>query len=105
VTDFHVVPEALRLQAVEIKNCADHYYSAANEIGAQRMGSRALGIFGDDITRMFNDVLTDVEDKLRAGQRTIKSAGDGLDICATHYEQVDNDYYRKFGYIDDELGY
>lgn len=105
MTDFHVCPDALRLQATEVTNTANHYETSANHIGEHRMGNYTLGIYGRDVTNVFNDVLTDVHDKLIKGKETIKSAGDGLAACATVYENHDAEYYREFGYIDEKLGY
>ncbi|MQY20511.1 type VII secretion target [Nocardia macrotermitis] len=105
MTDFHVCPQALRMQADEIKNTATHYETSARHIGEHRMARFTLGIFGQDVANVFNDTLTDVSDKLTKGKKTIASAGDGISACAKNYENLDADYYRKFGYINEQLGY
>ncbi|MFI9509246.1 type VII secretion target [Nocardia sp. NPDC052566] len=105
MTDFHVVPQALRTQANEIINTAGHYNLAANYVGDHRMPPLTLGIFGKDVASIFNDVATNVHDKLDKGKKSIQSAGEGISTCATNYENVDAQYYREFGYIDEMLGY
>ncbi|WP_280439140.1 type VII secretion target [Nocardia cyriacigeorgica] len=104
-TDFHVCPEALRLQAEEVGQTADHWQNAYAQISTNPMSSGALGYFGTDIVTKFNEIAADVVTKLQQGRLSIESAADGLRACATHFENVDAEYYRQFGYIDTRLGY
>ncbi|MET7771607.1 hypothetical protein [Nocardia sp. NPDC005366] len=105
MTDLHVCPDALRNQANEIRQCASHYTASSAHIGEHRMAPLTLGAFGRDIVAIFNDVTLDVSNKLSKSAETIQSASDGIALCAKHYENVDNDYYRQFGYIDESIGY
>ncbi|WP_028479131.1 hypothetical protein [Nocardia sp. CNY236] len=105
MTDFHVVPAALRLQAEEIRQASGHWGSAADWIEKNNLTEDSLGYFGKSIVQTFNQVAADVSDKLRQGKRAIESASDGIDLCANHFESLDAEYYRRFGYIDEKLGY
>lgn len=105
MTDLSVCPEALRIQAVEIEDCAGHYTTSATRVGEHRLAPLALGALGRDIVQHFNDMSLNVSNKLKDSAATIDSAADGIRACATHFQGVDDDYYRKFGYIDETLGY
>ncbi|MBA4857165.1 hypothetical protein [Nocardia farcinica] len=105
MTDFQVCPAALRTQANEIGQCASHYTSSSKHIGEHRMAPLTLGALGKDVVTIFNDVTLDVSTKLAKSAETIQSAAEGIAACATHYENLDADYYRQFGYIDEKLGY
>lgn len=105
MTDFHVCPDSLRMQANEIRQCAGHYTASSAHIGEHRMSPLTLGALGKDIVTIFNDVTLDVSNKLSKSAETIQSASDGIEKCAKHYQDLDSDYYRQFGYIDETLGY
>ncbi|WP_157101269.1 hypothetical protein [Nocardia shimofusensis] len=104
-TDFRVCPAALRLQAVEVRQASEHWLKANAAIGAAPMAADALGYFGTDIVTKFNAAASTVSEKLIAGQRSIQSAATGLETCATHFETVDAEWYRQFGFIDAQVGY
>lgn len=104
-TDFRVCPAALRLQAVEVRQASEHWLDANAAIGAAPMAADALGWFGTDIVTKFNAAASTVSGKLIAGQRSIQSAATGLETCATHFEAVDAEWYRQFGFIDAQVGY
>ncbi|MFR9752093.1 hypothetical protein ACL02S_13800 [Nocardia sp. 004] len=101
--DFRVCPSALRLQAVEVRQSSEHWGDAKAEISAAPMKSGALGYFGKSIEEQFNTAAGEVVTKLILGQNSIKSAASALETCATHFENVDTEFYRQFGYIDAQL--
>ncbi|MEV6557541.1 hypothetical protein AB0M22_17615 [Nocardia sp. NPDC051756] len=103
--DFHVVPEALKLEAEEIRQTSEQWDSAKKKILEAPMDLNALGSYGKDNAAKFNLATTYLVTKLREGSTSIQSAADGLKSCATHFENLDADYYRQFGYIDAQLGY
>lgn len=105
MTDLSVCPEALRMQAREIEDCSIHYTTSASRVGEHRLAPLTLGALGRDIVQIFNDMSLDVSNKLKDSAATIHSASAGIYACATHYQGVDDDYYRKFGYINETLGY
>ncbi len=103
--DFHVVPEALKLEAEEVRQTSGHWDTAKDKIQGTPMDLNALGSFGKDNVAKFNLATTRLTTKLREGSASIQSAADGLKTCATHFEAQDADFYRQFGYIDAQLGY
>lgn len=103
--DFHVVPEALRQEAEEIRQTSDHWWGARKAIAEFPMDANALGYYGESIVRKFNYSGTQLMEKLAKGTDTIQSAADGLKTCADHFESVDAEFYRQYGYIDSQLGY
>jgi len=104
-TDFRVCPAALRLQAVEVRQASEHWNNANAAIGGAPMDGQALGYFGTDIVAKFNTAASTVSGKLIAGRQSIQSAATGLEKCATHFEAVDAEWYRQFGFIDAQAGY
>ncbi|MFD3507065.1 hypothetical protein [Nocardia sp. NPDC058666] len=105
MTDLSVCPQALRMQAREIGDCSVHYTTSAARVGEHRLSPLALGALGRDIVQHFNDMSLNVSNKLKDSAATVQSAADGIHACATHFEGMDDDYYRKFGYINETLGY
>ncbi|WP_029901252.1 hypothetical protein [Nocardia brasiliensis] len=103
--DFHVVPEALKLEAEEVRQTSGHWDAAKDKIQGTPMDLNALGSFGKDNAAKFNLATARLATKLREGSASIQSAADGLKTCANHFESLDADYYRKFGYIDAQVGY
>src|SRR5690606_11165904 len=103
-TDFRVCPAALRLQAVEVDQASDHWRNANAAIGGAPMAEDALGFYGNDIVAKFNEAASTVSGKLIQGHLSIQSAATGLETCATHFEAVDAEWYRQFGFIDAQAG-
>ncbi|MFC4374976.1 hypothetical protein ACFO5K_12800 [Nocardia halotolerans] len=102
---FHVVPEALKLGAEEVRQTSGHWDAAKDKVNGTPMDLNALGAFGKDNVAKFNLATSRLTTKLREGSTSIQSAADGLKTCATHFEGLDADYYRQFGYIDAQVGY
>lgn len=104
MTDFRVVPQALRDQAEEVAETAGHYLTASGKLRERRMTDAILGSLCGTIPNLFNEVLDDVSGKLERGSTQIQQAADALRVCATHYEAVDQYYYQQFNYIDERAG-
>ncbi|MBF6235767.1 hypothetical protein IU474_01555 [Nocardia otitidiscaviarum] len=104
-TDFRVVPEALKLEAEEIRQASENWNSARGQVSDNPLDNNALGVYGAQIAAKFNSATAPLARKLEKGVTTIQSAADGLKTAATHFENVDAEYYRRFGYIDAQIGY
>ncbi|MFE3547010.1 hypothetical protein ACFXK0_28950 [Nocardia sp. NPDC059177] len=104
--DFNTCPQALRLQATEVQQAADHWKEAKEAIAGTPMQADALGFFGTEIVSKFNTAAAGViATKLIQGHISISNAAGSLDTCAKHFENLDAEWYRQFGYIDQRVGY
>ncbi|WP_054816070.1 hypothetical protein [Nocardia arizonensis] len=106
MTDFHVVPEALKLEAERVRGAADYWANAHLSIlNTMPMREMMFGNKGIDIVKKLQACTETLSAKLIDGKNSTDDAADKLMTCANHFTSVDADYYRKFGYIDEKAGY
>ncbi|MEV6276357.1 hypothetical protein [Nocardia sp. NPDC051832] len=105
MTDFRVVPDALRTQAKELESTSGHYLTSSRYVADNRMGAYVLGVHGRDVATVFNDqLLLAVESKLKQTQKSIQEAAEKIAYVAWVFENKDYEYYQKFGYQNERLG-
>ncbi|SDC97198.1 hypothetical protein [Actinokineospora iranica] len=106
MTDYHVVPAALRNAVTKLDEAAGHWGSAHGAIRDHYMGQDTLGLLGrlKNTHEAYNRALDTVQNRLGEGSQRLTDAGSTLNEVAKHYESVDADEYRKFNYIDEKLG-
>ncbi|MBL1080040.1 hypothetical protein JK358_37155 [Nocardia sp. 2] len=95
----------MKLQAEEVRQTSEHWDTAKKNVVETPLDTNALGQYGKEIAGKLNLAGANLASKLRDGSTAIQTAADGLKTCATHFEGLDADYYRQFGYIDAQLGY
>lgn len=108
MTDFRVVPAALKLDADRVRVASDYWATAHLAIlNGLPMNEIALGKESSalKIVQTFNECAEKLCVKLVDGANAIDGAADKLTAVAQHFENVDAEYYRQFGYIDEGLGY
>lgn len=105
MTDYRVVPEALRDMATEYQDAGDEWgrLVAVLDGAAAELRDDSLGLLGQvaNFVSTYNDARTAMLKELRQAQQALSDAGDTLGDVARHYEDKDFEYYRKFGYIEE----
>ncbi|QIS11149.1 hypothetical protein [Nocardia arthritidis] len=99
MTDFRVVPRALRRRSDAIVECSNRYGTAVGLIASKSMGDKVLGRFGEGIPAIFNEAARSVVEALGKSGEAVHSAGVGIGECANIYERMDAEFYRRFGYL------
>lgn len=96
--DVSVVPEQLRHGATQVAEVAAAWQQAASSVRGATLGGDDYGLLGRDLVATYNRTVDQIASDLEAGHQRITAAASTLDAVATGYENVDNCYYRKFGY-------
>lgn len=107
MTDFRVVPEALRAMATEYLEAGDEWEQmlAAIDGPAATLGEHDLGFLGQvaGFVTTYNGAREAAVKELTKGRESLADAGATLSDIAKHYEDKDFEFYRKFGYVKEEL--
>lgn len=101
MTDFQVVPDALRRNVRFLYDAGDCWDAARKALDGEQLGDDALGELGQahEVVREHNETLEAVLGTLREGVEVLERAGDSLNGVARTYEDKDAEYYEKFGYL------
>jgi uncharacterized protein YukE len=107
VTDYRVVPQALRDMATEYQDAGDEWARLVAVLDGHEAALRddALGLLGQvaNFVTTYNDARTAMLKELRQAQQALSDAGDTLGDVARHYEDKEFEYYREFGYLKEKL--
>lgn len=99
---YRVVPESLRKTQQSLSDTADRWTQLANQtLPSWQLQDGDLGLLGRmaNIVQTYNSVVTDITNKVRQGDQSLRAASDALNAVATNYERQDEEYYAKFGWI------
>lgn len=105
MVDYRAVPKALRANVKFLQAASDAWESAAKTLKDKQLGEDDLGMLGkaEGVPKKHNDALQSCLDKLNEGRESLEKAATALGQVAMEYESRDAKYYRKFGYIDEQL--
>jgi hypothetical protein len=107
MTDYHVVPGALRKSVTKLDEASDKWVATNNAIKDRFMDADTLGLLGrtQQAHDAYNRALQTVTKRLTEGAERLKNAADTLNNVAKTYEATDVSVYRKYGYIDEKVGH
>jgi hypothetical protein len=107
VTDYRVVPEALRTMATEYLEAGDEWQEMVDVIDGPEatLAEHDLGLLGEmaGFVTTYNSARTEAVKELTRGRQSLADAGATLGDVAKHYEDKDFEFYRKFGYVKENL--
>jgi uncharacterized protein YukE len=107
VTDYRVVPEALRTMATEYVEAGDEWQQMVDAINGPEatLAEHDLGVLGElaGFVTSYNSSRTEAVNELARGRQSLADAGATLSDVAKHYEEKDFEFYRKFGYVKENL--
>lgn len=105
-TSYEVVPDALRdaQKAWEAARVEWEFFQLVIRDDLLMQGGD-MGLLGreQNFPEAYNGARAEIEDKLKTGVRALQDSSDQLDAVATEYESKDAAYYKKFGYLGEEL--
>jgi hypothetical protein len=104
MTDYHVVPAALRQAQQSWDYSADVWQEFAAGLGGRAvLSEHSMGVIGRmaGFTKDYNNAVDEIRGKADSGSSQLKMTGHALAEVAGDYERRDEAYYRKFGYIDE----
>ncbi|SDN70701.1 hypothetical protein [Allokutzneria albata] len=106
MTDYRVVPAALRKSVKEIHEAADAWTESRKVLDGLDMRGEYVGELAryEELPQAHNEALGVVVAQLRKGFEALENAALTLKKVADDYESRDAEYYRKFGYIDERIG-
>ncbi|MQA86381.1 MAG: hypothetical protein GEV03_17540 [Streptosporangiales bacterium] len=99
---YKVVPDALRKAVQFVDGAADGWQNAKNALNGQSLGGDDLGLLGNkaEVPPKYNEALQDTVQNLTDGEKKLREAATALGKVAKVYESKDEEYYKKFGYVD-----
>ncbi|WP_020663148.1 hypothetical protein [Amycolatopsis benzoatilytica] len=100
---YEVVPQSLRATQDSYRKAAEGLaYLAAAQIPMYAIPPMGLGLLGREsgIEADYNGAIQQIEMKVADSCRSITYAADNLDTAAKAYEAQDEEYYKKFGWLD-----
>ncbi|APU16799.1 MULTISPECIES: hypothetical protein [Actinoalloteichus] len=105
MTDFEVVPEALRNSVRFLQEAADSWASARDDLTGQELSDTGLGLLGSEsgATRRYGEALTEAMSRLGEGSEILEAAATALKDVADDYESRDAEFYAQFDYLTNEL--
>lgn len=104
MTDYHVVPAALRGAQQSWDYASDVWTEFTGGLsGRALLSEHSMGVLGrmSGFTKDYNNAVDEIRGKADAGTNQLARTGMALAEVAADYEGRDEDYYRKFGYIDE----
>ena len=104
MTDYHVVPGALRRAQQSWEYSADVWEQfCAGLSGRAVMSEHSMGVLGrmSGFTKDYNNAVDEIGEKAESGANQLQITSATLSEVAADYERRDEAYYRKFGYIDE----
>lgn len=102
--NFHVVPDALRMNSRFLAQASDAWASAHQKLKDQQLSSDDVGLLARqvDLHRDYNEALQACLDLLSKGTENLETAHRALKQVADDYESKDAEAYTKLGYIADD---
>lgn len=103
---YKVVPEALRRAQQSIEATAQRWNEmATHTLPGWKLSEGDLGLIGRmaGIVEEYNSAVDQITNKVQQGQSSLEHAGTALDDVARSYEEQDEEYYVKFGWIERDL--
>jgi hypothetical protein len=106
MTDFRVVPAALRKAVTEIDEATANWAGSRAHLEDQFMDGDTLGLLGRSkaVHDTYNVALKNILDQLDLGRERLAAATNSLNEVAKHYEAMNASAYRRFGYLDERPG-
>ncbi|GAA0508539.1 hypothetical protein GCM10011581_19450 [Saccharopolyspora subtropica] len=101
MTDYSVVPQALRANVKLLFEAADAWDRAYQALSGNELSDDDLGLLGElsAATKNYNAALAEALQRLKKGQEVLEKAANSLKAVADDYESRDAEYYEKFGYL------
>jgi uncharacterized protein YukE len=103
MVDFRVVPEALRGNVKELDEVAGAWSGAKDKLQYVWMADDALGLLGGNAPARHNAAVTEIVKRLGEGYTALHNAAESLKAVAELYGAKDEAYYKKFGYLNEEV--
>ncbi|HEY0499709.1 MAG TPA: hypothetical protein VGD48_28445 [Kutzneria sp.] len=103
---YEVVPESLRHAQQAFDDARERFQRLAlNETPEWQLGAFDLGLLGglSGVVGDYNESLSVVRDKLRAGSARFGEVSEALDKTAKVYEAQDDKYYEQFGWLAQDM--
>ena len=103
MTDYTVVPQAIRANVKFLFEAADAWGRAYQVLHGKELADDDLGLLGQPsaATRNHNDAIADALVRLKEGRDVLERAANDLKAVADDYESRDAEYYETFGYINE----
>ncbi|QUG99467.1 hypothetical protein HUO13_00420 [Saccharopolyspora erythraea] len=105
-TGYSVVPDSLRGTTTAWEGSRDRWLQLASRMdGEFYMPDNAMGLLGreQNFPQSYNEARSTIARKLAEGAEVLATTSTDLDRVATEYEEKDYEYYKKFGYLNDEM--
>lgn len=105
-TGYSVVPESLRGTTTAWEESRDRWLLLASRMETEfYMPDNAMGLLGreQNFPRTYNEARATIGRKLSEGAEVLGGTSTDLDRVADEYEDRDYEYYKKFGYLNDEM--
>ncbi|MGW5643700.1 hypothetical protein [Saccharopolyspora sp. NPDC003762] len=101
MSDYTVVPKALRANVKFLFEAADAWERAYQALSGKELNDDDLGLLGgpSSATRNHNLAVADALQRLKEGQEVLEKAANSLRDVADEYESRDAEYYENFGYL------
>jgi hypothetical protein len=96
--NVRVVPDQLRNGATQVAEVATAWQQAASSVRGAVLAGDDYGLLGRDLVTTYNQTVDQIASDLETGHQRINVAASALAAVATGFENVDDCYYRKFGY-------
>lgn len=101
---YHVVPRQLAKAGDELMWTGRMLNSVVSDVEGTFLRNDDLGFLGAeaDAPSSYNQGMRVCADHFRTLSRTVTAAGEILNQVAGHYAAMDDEYYRRFGRLDDK---
>jgi hypothetical protein len=102
---YIVVPAALRNAQRTYDQVTDRWDNLRDQVRSWKFEDDSLGLLGKlaDVISYYNSAVDKIAEKLTTGSQSLRAASDALDAVAKAYEAQDEEYYAKFGWIQQEM--
>lgn len=99
MVNVKVVPDQLRNGATQVAEVAAAWQQAASAVRGATLSGDDYGLLGRDLVVTYNQTVDQIASDLETGHQRISAAASVLAIVATGFENIDDCYYRQFGYL------
>ena len=102
--DFRVVPAALEANVKFLREASDAWQKSFEMLSGKELAEDDLGLLGkvEGVPGKHNEALQSCLDKLEEGRDSLENAATALGQVAADYASRDAEYYRRFGYINEQ---
>ena len=102
--DFRVVPAALEANVKFLREASDAWQKSFEMLSGKELAEDDLGLLGrvEGVPGKHNEALQSCLDKLKEGRDSLENAATALGQVAADYASRDAEYYRRFGYINEQ---